>query len=194
MPRQADRRASDRAYPAPMATSTRAPVVLHSSLARLVLAASTPVLLLSLGIFGLTLRVWLPTLLLTALGAVAALIVLLDVPLWSEFDADGVTRVCALRRQRLPWSRVVALERLRGRPQVRGRDDGPRVRLHQGLAARTGPRRVSMLVDRRESRLEFDAIKALLRDRATTMRASPPPLEATPAGRGPRALHRSEQP
>lgn len=172
---------------------TRPPLVLHSSLIRLGLQAATPVFLLVLGLTGLRTGVGVVPVVITALGVGAALVVLLDLPVRSEFTDEGIVRVCPLRKQHLPWSRVVAVERVGGIPQ-RSSDDGPQrpPGRTRGLAARTGPRRVHLLVDRRESHAEWDALRALLKDRATQLRAKEPPLEAPPAGRGSRALHRRD--
>ncbi len=128
----------------------------------------------------------------TALGVGTALIVLLDLPMRSEFTPDGIVRVCPLRRQHLPWSRVVAVERIGGIPRRSSDEQDRPPGRTRGLAARTGPRRLHLLVDRRESHAEFDALKALIEDRATQLRAKEPPLDASPAGRGPRALHRRD--
>ncbi len=182
-------------------------IVLHSSAVRLVLSALTPPLLLLLGAPGLRDGLRVVPLVLVLLGVVALGAVLLDLPLRAELDADGVTRVCVLRRHRLPWTEVVALERVpvrRRRRQLGGGAGGPasasdpEAALHvgahrrQGLVARLGPRRVVLLVDRRESFREHQAITELLRERATVMRAAAPPLDAVPAGRGPTALHRRD--
>lgn len=163
------------------------PLVLHSSRTRLLLQGSTPVFLLALGVTGLLDGPRPVPLVLTVLGVGAAAIALLDLPLRTEFDQDGIVRVCALRRHRLPWERVVAVERTGG-PVRDGGGRGPRA--NHGLAARTGPRRVHLLVDRRESHAEWDALRSLLRDRATRLRAAEPPIDSAPAGRGPQALHR----
>lgn len=165
-------------------------LVLHSSRLRLALQGATPLLLLGLGGLGLHRGGGVATFVVLGLGLITAAVVLLDLPVRSEFDADGVTRVCPLRRHRLPWSEVVAVERLGG-PSGRRRGDGtPRAPgSHRGLAARTGPRRVHLLTDRRESHAEWDALRGLLRDRGTQLRAAEPPLDAGPAGRGPHALH-----
>lgn len=173
---------------------SRTTLVLHSSAWRLVLQGTTPLVLLALGVTGLSAGVRPLPLVLTLLGLVAAGVVLLDLPIRSEFTQDGVTRVCALRRQHLPWGRVVAIERASGLPS-RPDPDGKRKPpgSTRGLVARTGPRRVHLLVDRRESHAEYDAIRQLLRDRATQLRAGQPPLESAPAGRGRRALHRRER-
>jgi hypothetical protein len=46
------------------------------------------------------------------LGAALALAVLLaDLPLRTEGDEEGLVRVCILRHGRIPWDRVVAIER-----------------------------------------------------------------------------------
>lgn len=168
-------------------------LVLHSSLWRLLLQWTTPLVLLALGTTGLSGSLRPLPVALTVLGLVAGAVVLLDLPVRSEFTPEGVTRVCALRRQHLPWSRVVAVERASGlpsRPDADGRPKPPGA--NRGLVARTGPRRVHLLVDRRESHAEYDVIRQLLADRATQLRARQPPLESAPAGRGPRALHRRD--
>ena len=173
---------------------TRRVLVLHSSMVRLALQLSTPVLLLAFGAWGLARSGGPVAVGITVLGAVAAVVTVLDLPLRSEFDDRGVTRVCLLRRHHLPWSRVVAVERLGGLPARRSGEDGePRPPgAARGLAARTGPRRLHLLVDRRESHAEYVALRELLDGRATRLRAAAPPLEAPPAGRGPRALHRRD--
>lgn len=167
---------------------SRPPLVLHSSLLRLSLQAVTPVFLLALGITGLTSGGGAVPVVLTVLGTGAALVVALDMPMRTEFGEEGILRVCPLRRQHLPWSRVVAVERIGG--GLRRPDDDRSPGAGRGLAARTGPRRVHLLVDRRESRAEWEHLDDLLRDRATSLRAKQPPMDAAPAGRGRRALHR----
>lgn len=166
-------------------------IVLHSSAWRLGLQLLTPPVLLWLGVTGLGAGVRPFPLVLAVLGLGAAVVVLFDLPVRSEFTAEGVTRVCVLRRQSLPWSQVVAVERASGMPSRPGEDGKPKPPgSSRGLVARTGPRRVHLLVDRRESHAEYEAIRTLLRDRGTQLRARQPPLESAPAGRGPSALHR----
>lgn len=170
---------------------SRPPLVLHSSAWRLALQWITPAFLLAFGVWGLasggsdTVAA-----VVVALGLGTAGVVLFDLPIRSEFTEEGVTRVCPLRRQHLPWSRVVAVERLGGMPRrARGDDEEREPGVTRGLAARTGRRRVHLLVNRRESHAEFDVLRQLLRERATQLRATQPPIDAAPAGRGPRALH-----
>lgn len=172
---------------------SRPPLVLHSSLVRLGLQAATPLFLLALGLAGLRGGGGVVPVVITILGGGTALVVLLDLPVRSEFTEEGIVRVCPLRRQHLPWSRVVAVERVGGMPR-RSDDDGEQraPARTRGLAARTGPRRVHLLVDRRESHAEWDVLRSLLKDRATQLRATQPPLEAPPAGRGAQALHRRD--
>lgn len=170
---------------------SRSPLVLHSSAWRLTLQALTPFVLLTLGVVGLGGGVRAIPVALTALGLVATVVVLFDLPLRSEFTTEGITRYCILRRQHLPWTRVVAVERSGGLPRRPDPDGTPKPpSAGRGLVARTGPRRVHLLVDRRESHAEYDALRLLLKDRATRLRAKQPPIEAAPAGRGRRALHR----
>lgn len=174
-------------------SDTEDPVlVLHSSRWRLALQWITPSFLLAFGAWGLATgsnNVVPAGVLLLGLAALS--VVLFDLPMRSEFTEEGVTRVCPLRRQHLPWSEVVAVERLGGMPQ-RGKGDDRDPGISRGLAARTGPRRVHLLVDRRESHAEFGVLRDLLRGHATQLRARQPPIDAAPAGRGPRALHRRQ--
>lgn len=173
---------------------SRPALVLHSSPIRLGLQAATPLFLLALGLAGLRSGGGVVPVVITILGVGTALVVLLDLPVRSEFTEEGILRVCPLRHQHLPWSRVVAVERVGGVPRRRSGDDGEQraPARTRGLAARTGPRRVHLLVDRRESHAEWDTLRSLLKDRATQLRATQPPLEAPPAGRGPQALHRRD--
>ena len=55
------------------------------------------------------------TLAVLGLAAVAAAVLLLDLPRRTELGPEGVVRVCLLRRERIAWGRVVAVERQRRR-------------------------------------------------------------------------------
>ena len=170
-----------------------APLVLHSSPVRLALQALTPLLLTALGAYAVADGAAIGSALLLLAGLGTGAVVAVDLPLRTEFDEDGCTRVCLVRRHHLPWGQVVAIERFGGRPRRRSQDEPPPPSSTRGLAARTGPRRLHLLVDRRESHAEWDVLRALLKHRATNLRAGAPPLAAQPAGRGPRALHRRSQ-
>lgn len=49
------------------------------------------------------------------LGLLALGVLLLDLPRRTEVGVDGIDRVCLLRRGRIPWGRVIAIERQRRR-------------------------------------------------------------------------------
>jgi hypothetical protein len=173
--------------PAPLRPTGPDRVVVHSSLRGLLAAAVTPIVLIALGAAALAAGGYrtVPILLLAG-GLVLAAIVLVDFPRRVEFDLDGLTRVCWLRRQRLPWQRVVALERSRpsgsshARNAVDRRASSERV-VSGGLVARGAKRRRWLLTDRVESREEHRLLAALIErvDRPVVMRA-PPPHEGAP--------------
>ncbi len=169
------------------------PLVLHSSVVRLAITAVTPLALGFIG--GVALggsAGWLAYLLLGG-AVVTGLVWLFDQPIRSEFDDEGVTRVCLLRRHRILWAEMVAVERAPGGAIRRAASRGaapPSMPRGRGLVARLGARRVVLLVDRRESHAEHAELRSLLRGRATSVRAESPPVDATPAGRGRQALHR----
>jgi len=93
---------------------------------------------------------------LLAVGAVILLVVLLDFPISSSFDSDGVTRRPLLRRQRLSWDRVDQLTRTRPGIAARARSLAP-----GGLVAKVGRRRY-LLVDQCESIDEFSALSDVM--------------------------------
>jgi hypothetical protein len=97
----------------------------------------------------------LPTVI-AGVGVVLLLVALLDYPVASTFDVEGVQRRMVLRRQRLVWSRVAQLTRTRP-ALVRG----PRPLRPGGLTAVVGRRRY-LLVDQVESLAEYDALMSLL--------------------------------
>jgi hypothetical protein len=91
-------------------------VVVPGSLQPFVATAVAAVMLLLIG--GLAARDggitrW--VLVVLALGALALAVLLLDLPLRTEVGPFGLVRVCILRRERIGWERVVAIERQRRR-------------------------------------------------------------------------------
>jgi hypothetical protein len=171
--------------PVPRPETPVEPVVVHSSIRGLIAAVVSPAVLIALGGAASSggLRV-LPVATLT-LGVVLAVGVAVDFPRRTHFDAAGMTRVCALRRQRLAWEDTVAIERApptsidRVRNLTDRRDDPM---ISGGLVARGPGRKRWLLTDRVESQAEFDAVVAILRARngATVVRAERPPSGAAP--------------
>lgn len=148
-------------------------VTIYTSWRGVVTSFISPAILLGLGIFGLiagsTNAV---ALVLTLVGALLALVTLLDYPQRVEFHEAGIDRVCLLRRHRLSWRDVRALERARGTllSYVRLRNAGDEPTAPRtpsgGLVARGAKGRRWLLCDRIESQPEFDAIKAEVAARA----------------------------
>lgn len=173
--------------PAPFRPAGPERVVVHTSLRGLLAAAVTPVALIALGAAALASggSRAVPSLLLAG-GLVLAVVVLADYPRRSEFDLTGITRVCWLRRQHIPWDRVVAIERSRpsttshARNLADRRSSSERV-VSGGLVGRGAKRRRWLLTDRVESREEHRQLTALLERvaRPVVMRA-PTPHEGAP--------------
>lgn len=165
-----------------------APVVVHSSLRGLAAGIVTPLLLLALGGAALAdggLR-WFPAALVVTGGSLAVVAVA-DLPRRAVFDREGITRVCWLRRQHVPWKRVLAVERTRPGTGARTRNlldrrEGRELVVNGGLVARGRGKRRWLLTDRVESRAEHDRLVALLVsvDAPVTMRASAPHATAPP--------------
>ncbi len=143
-------------------------VVIHASLRGLAAGIVTPLALLLLG--GAALldggpRPF-PAVLATA-GLVLGAVVLTDLPRRAEFDADGITRVCWTRRQRLPWDTVATLERTRPGSATRTRNlvdrrEGRDPVVAGGLVARGRGKHRWLLTDRVESRAEHDRLADLV--------------------------------
>lgn len=162
--------------------------MVHTSLRGLLAAAVTPVALIALGAAALAssgFRAF-PGLLLAG-GLVLAAVVLADFPRRSEFDLTGITRVCWLRRQHIPWDRVVAIERSRPSTTSHARNLADRRSASErvvsgGLVARGAKRRRWLLTDRVESREEHRQLAALLERiaRPVAMRAPAPHGGAPP--------------
>ncbi len=169
------------------------PIVLYSSRRGIASAALSPAVLLALATgAGVTRSVTTSVLVIGAVGLLLGLVVAWDYPLRSEFAIDGITRVCPLRHQHLPWERVVALERTPGRAKIRRqRDSGIEgFRAPAGLAARVGNRRY-MLTDRSEGALEYDQLVLAMKvfDEAVLVRASRPALTTAPTSFSRRRIH-----
>jgi hypothetical protein len=141
-------------------------VVVHTSIRGMLAAAATPIILIALGLLGAANIGWRPVpAVFLAVGALFGLVALLDYPGSTVFDAQGLQRRCALRRQRLPWEKLVAIERPRPSSaatlrNMRERPDEPIV--SGGLLARGRGRRRWLLTDRLESRQEYDRLRELL--------------------------------
>jgi hypothetical protein len=170
-------------------------VIIYSSWRGILSAAGSPLLLVLLGGGAL----WsagevrpLP-LLLTILGLALGAIAAIDFPRRSHFHRRGITRVCLLRAQLLPWERIVAIERTapsaagRLRAIRAGRTAGggtPRPGpASGGLVARGNGRTRWLLTDRVEGALEHDRLRRLVKAVAveTPMRAQRPPDDAAPS-------------
>lgn len=164
-------------------------VVIHASLRGLASGVCTPLALGGLGAAALATGglMLLPAALLV-LGVGLGVIVLLDLPRRVDFDRAGLTRVCWLRRQRVPWSEVVAIERTRPSTtsvarNAMNRDGVPGSQVVSGgLVARGAGKRRWLLTDRIESREEHDRLRALLRsaEAPVALRAARPHEAAPP--------------
>ncbi len=162
-------------------------LIIHTSLRGWFSAAISPTVLLTVGAAAMAGAGPRPLpLVLVATGSVLALIVAADLPRHTRFSRDGITRVCLLRRQHLPWERVVAIERTRPNLTTFVHNiteaDREACRVSGGLIARgAGPKRW-LLTDNLESRAEHDALAELLHrhDIAAPLRASRPHATAPP--------------
>lgn len=136
------------------------PVTLHSSWRGLLASSLGAAAVFGAGLIGVALGGWrvLPTGLL-ALGTLFLATVLLDYPMATTFDSDGVTRRMLLRRHRIGWDRIDQLTR--SRPGFASNLRGVR---HGGLTAAVGRRRY-LLVDQPESPEEYDAVCAVAGER-----------------------------
>jgi hypothetical protein len=132
------------------------PTVLHSSLTGIGFSFAGVVLLAALAVFaavaaGSTIVTWT----LTLVAVVGAAVILFDMPISSSFDSDGVTRRALLRHQRLRWSEVDRLVRVRkGMLSSKTAPTG-------GLVAVRG-RRHYTLVDQMEGHGEHQALRVSL--------------------------------
>lgn len=148
----------------------RAAVVVRSGAGGLVVGILSPTLLVALGVAALR-RGYAPLpAALVVLGVALLAAVLLDLPRRAVLDHDGILRVAVLRRQRLGWDRVVAVERMppSALGRLRGASGG-------GLVAR-GRRRRWLLADRTETAVEHGRLRDLLAslDPPVPLRATSP--------------------
>ena len=144
--------------------SESAALTIHSSWRGLVLGVFGVVAIMALGVLSIVRSGGsVGSLILFAFGALLACVVVLDLPVASEFDAQGVTRRALLRHHRLSWGDVDQLTRARpGLVGVR------RLKLG-GLVAKVGRRRY-LLVDQSESVAEFDELERVLGAAAEALR------------------------
>lgn len=160
------------------------PVVLYSSRRGVATAVFSPAVLLAISVgTAITRPVTASVVVIGAIGVALAVVVAWDYPLRSEFTEFGIVRVCPLRRQHLPWDRVVAIERAPGRARIRPKRDSEvgAFRVPSGLVARVGRRRY-LLTDQSEGAFEYDQLAAAIKtfDDVVMLRATRPPLTALP--------------
>lgn len=161
------------------------PVVLHTSWSGLSGAAITPVALAVIGGWSIAAGgASAVPVAVVVVGAVLGAVVLFDYPYAARIGADGVTRRCLARSHHLAWDRIVALERTRPSTMtvvrnLSGRDEA---QVSGGLVARGAGKRRWLLVDRAESRMEYDALQELLAtaDVPVVLRAPRPHATAPP--------------
>ena len=156
-----------------------------------ILAVSAGAVLLALGVAAVVDGgLGSPQVVLLLLGLGGATVGLFDVPVRTEFDARGLVRVCPLRRHRLPWDRVVALER--GRPSqltvarnALDRREGSPARQSGGLVARGPGKRRWLLSDQLEGRDEHAELRTLVAalDATVHVRAARPHHDVPPRRR-----------
>ncbi len=178
--------------------------MLHTSWRGRLTTVAAPAILLALGGYGIndTFR-WLPFLLFV-LGSILALVAVADYPIFTVIGQDGIRRRCLVRTQHLRWDDVSTIARPAQNSRWRrehpaagagGGSVGPPVvgveSAHASALAVAGPkgglvaevrRRPHLLVDRVESRAEYDAIVAGMQDWAPHLpvRASRPDQSAPP--------------
>lgn len=158
------------------------PIILHGSLPVILNAYLSPVALIVLAVWvALTRRPSVAALVIGAIGCLLAFVALFDMPLRTEFSSGGITRVCALRRHHIPWSRVIGIERAPTRSAMRYARRPDQGGKPGGLVARVGRRRY-MLVNRPEGALQYDRLVVAVRswDDVVVVRARRPPATTVP--------------
>jgi hypothetical protein len=133
----------------------------------------SPLLLLGFAALGFSRGGWhVFPILIAIVGFGLLAVALFDFPIWASFDEHGVTRRTVLRKHRLSWERIDALERAAG-GAVRRKHTGP-------LTAVIGRRRY-LLVDQAESQPEYDAIVSVVHKAGSIkLKAAAPPPETPP--------------
>lgn len=107
------------------------------------------------------------------LAALALVVLLVDLPRRTEVDRNGLLRVCLLRRERIGWDRLVAVERQRRR--ITGPGTG-------GLVAR-GRRGRWLITTSAEPPAVHTRLARLLAEHAPGVRLqAEPPSTTTDAG------------
>lgn len=141
-------------------------VTIYSSWRGMATAFASPLLLLAVGAIGVSAVGFrgVPRFI-TIIGLGLLTVSLLDLPLHTRFDAEGIHRRCLLRQHTLPWDRVTVLQRARGNlksyVQLKGTADE---RMPSGgLVAVVGRARRYQLSDRIECRSEFDMLRDVVR-------------------------------
>ncbi len=163
------------------------PIILHTSWRGRFTAFFGPMILLLWGVYGAAAGgIQIFNAILIAMGVILSGVVAFDYPMHSRIGADGISRRCLLRIERLTWDRVTTVARPGARQRIPGtrrdpvgdRPQGPRGK--SGLIAEVG-RRPYMLVDRIESPAEHEAIEQALRHWAPglILRATRP-VDGTP--------------
>ncbi len=110
-------------------------------------------------------------------SAIAALVMLFDMPIATRFEATAIERSTPLRRRRLELDRIDRFSRMRRAVRRPGAGASS-----TGLVAMRGRRQI-LLVDRMEGHAEYEALRAVLgHDQADRLLSSvmPPPLNRTP--------------
>jgi hypothetical protein len=148
-------------------------VTIYASWRGAITSLLSPAVLLGLGLAGILIGdANVVAIVLAVIGLVLAAIVVLDYPQRVEFHAAGIDRVCLLRRHRMPWQDIRAIQRARGTmvSYIRLRNAGDTPTAPQsptgGLVARGANSRRWLLCDRIESQPEFDAIRRIVEDNA----------------------------
>lgn len=154
------------------------PTVLHSSLVGIGFAFGGVLLLVALGVYAVvSVGAAVVSGVLVVVAFFAAAVVVLDMPISSSFDADGVTRRALLFHQRLRWDDIDRLSRVR-----KGMFRSSKASPTGGLIAVRG-RRHYTLVDQMEGHVEHAALRKSLGEAGERLgidRVAQPALDQPP--------------